>query len=167
MSPQKIGYVDAMPCSALDTELSFHLWVTLMETTHAYPQITRHTKLRWLQSLFPSTPIKTFAKLRRTQSLARPTTRAAFSTLSYLHFVSLLTIFPTRLAAQKANPIFHAANKKLFLKTFRLRDLEPSPLYTQQALVKDLTNFARKQLNVNTHIRYNLSSLTTKIMAKH
>ena len=41
-----------------------------------------------------------FAKLRRTQSLARPTIRAAFSTLSYLYFVSLLTTFSTKLAAQ-------------------------------------------------------------------
>ena len=41
----KIGYVDAMPYSALGTELSIHLWATLMETTHASPQITRHTKL--------------------------------------------------------------------------------------------------------------------------
>ena len=37
---------------------------------------------RWLQSLFPPTANKTFAKLRRTPSLARLTIRAAFSTFS-------------------------------------------------------------------------------------
>ena len=47
----------------------------------------------WLQSLFPPTANKTFAKLRRTQFLARPTIRATFSTLSYLHFVSLYLSF--------------------------------------------------------------------------
>ena len=53
---------------------------------------------RWLQSLFPSTVNKTFAKLRRTQFLARP-------------FRLLTHYLPTRLAAQMQNYIFHAANK--------------------------------------------------------
>ena len=74
-----------------------------------------------------------FAKLQRTQSLAHPTTHAAistFSSLSYLHFVSLPSLcthnLSTSPAAQKANPIFHAANKNQFLNTFRL---SPSSSY--------------------------------------
>ena len=70
---------------------------------------TRCTKLTVTAKFISSNGNMAFAKLRRTQSLARPTTPAVFS---YLHFVSLLTIFPTKLAAQKANPKFHAANKK-------------------------------------------------------
>ena len=86
---------------------------------------------RWFQSLFPPTANKTFAKLRQTQSLARPTIRAAFSTLSYLHFVSLLTTFPTRLAAQTQTKYSMLQIKTISKNTFRLRtSWNFSPLYT-------------------------------------
>ena len=85
------------------------------------PKFTRRTKSRWLQSLFPPTANKTFAKLRRTPSLARPTIRAAFSTFSLLHFVSLLTTFPTRLVAQKQTLFSMLQIKSIPKNTFRLR----------------------------------------------
>ena len=44
---------------------------------------------RWLQSLFPPTATLAFAKLRRTQSLARPTIRAAFSQIYHISISSL------------------------------------------------------------------------------
>ena len=54
----------------------------------------------------------------KTQSLTRPTTHAAISTFSTSHN-SILSQYSqpfTSLAAPKANPIFHAANKNLILK---------------------------------------------------
>ena len=65
----------------------------------------------------------------KTQSLTRPTTHAAISTFSTSHnSISSQYSQPfTSLAAPKANPIFHAANKNLFLKTpFDLRRLTSS-----------------------------------------
>ena len=55
----------------------------------------------------------------KTHSLTRPTTHAAISTFSTSHnSISSQYSQPfTSLAAPKANPIFHAANKNLFLKT--------------------------------------------------
>ena len=59
------------------------------------------------------------SKMQRTQSLTRPTTHAAISTFSTSHnSISPQYSQPfTSLAAPKANPIFHAANKNLFMKT--------------------------------------------------
>ena len=59
----------------------------------------------------------------KTQSLTRPTTHAAISTFSTSHnSISSQYSQPfTSLAAPKANPIFHAANKNLIRKnTFQL-----------------------------------------------
>ena len=62
-------------------------------------------------------------KCKKTQSLTRPTTHAAIST-SHNSISSQYSQPSTSLAASKANPIFHAANKNLFLKTpFDLRHL--------------------------------------------
>ena len=54
----------------------------------------------------------------KTQSLTCPTTHAAISTFSTSHnSISSQYSQPfTSLAAPKANPIFHAANKNLFIK---------------------------------------------------
>ena len=64
--------------------------------------------------------------MQKTQSLTRPTTHAAIST-SHNSISSQYSQPFTSLAAPKANPIFHAANKNLFLKTpFDLRHLTSS-----------------------------------------
>ena len=70
----------------------------------------------------------------------------------------------TSLAAPKANPIFHAANKTIHKTHFDYRHISSSssPLYSQQTLSKEITHLARKRLNVNTHIRYNHSSPKNK-----
>ena len=86
----------------------------------------------------------------KTQSLTRPTTHAAISTFSTSHNISSKFSRPfTSLAAPKANPIFHAANKNLIPKnTFRLSPsyfFIISPLYIQQALARVLQHSARKQ----------------------
>ena len=111
----KIGYVDAMPYFRSRHLALISLWATLMETTHASPPNPPYTQnSRWLQSSFPPTANMAFAKLQRTQSLACPKIRAAFSKL---HFVSLFT---TRLAAQ-TQTTFSMLQIKTFLKnTFRL-----------------------------------------------
>ena len=63
-----------------------------------------------------------FVKMQRTQSLTRPTTHAAISTFSTSqpsqhNSISSQYLQPfTSLAAPKANPIFHAANKNLIPK---------------------------------------------------
>ena len=65
----------------------------------------------------------------KAQSLTRPTTHAAISTFSTSHnSISSQYSQPfTSLAAPKANPIFHAANKNLFVKIyFDLRHLTSS-----------------------------------------
>ena len=54
----------------------------------------RRTKLTVTPKFISSNGNMAFAKLRRTPSLARPTIRAVFSTLSHLHFVSILTTSP-------------------------------------------------------------------------
>ena len=84
------------------------------------PQITRHTKLTVTPKFISSNGNMAFAKLRRTQSLARPTIRAAFPNCIISPFRLYTHNLSTRLTAQKANPIFHAANKNYSKNTFRL-----------------------------------------------
>ena len=105
---------------------------------------------RWLQGLFPPTANKTFAKLRRTQFFARPTIRAAFSTFSWLHFVTSLTSSPMRLAAQKQTKYSMLQIKPL------CKDISTSTSWTfsfkyPTTISEGITHLARKQLNVNTH----------------
>ena len=58
----------------------------------------------------------------KTQSFTRPTTHAAISTFSTSHNSILSKYLQSfmSLAAPKANPIFHAANKTIHKNTFRL-----------------------------------------------
>ena len=73
-----------------------------METKHASPQNPPNTQnSRWLQSLFPPTANMAFAKLRRTQSHARPTIRAAFLNFLIPPFRLFTHNLSTRLTAQK------------------------------------------------------------------
>ena len=113
----KIGYVD----------LSVIPLSTRMEITPTHPKYqTRNSRI---QSSIPTTATLSFVKMQRTQSLTHPTTHAAISTISTSHN-SILPQYSqpfTSLAAPKANPIFHAANKNLFPKTpFDYRHLTSS-----------------------------------------
>ena len=97
----KIGYVDLTRNPALDTlALNSPLGHFNGDNTRLF---TRRTK--------------TMVTLKK-QSLTRPTTHAAISTFSTSHnSISSQYSQPfTSLAAPKANPIFHAANKTLFQK---------------------------------------------------
>ena len=111
----KIGYVDAMPLFR-----SRHL-ALISPLGHFNGDnarfSTRRTKLTVTAKFISSNGNMVFAKLRRTQSLARPTIRTTYLNLLITPFRLYTRNLATRLAAQKANPIFHAANKKLFLKT--------------------------------------------------
>ena len=69
---------------------------------------TRRTKLTVTPKFISSNGNMAFAKLQRTQSLARPTTRATFLNFLVTPF-RLLTHIET--CSTKANYIFHAANK--------------------------------------------------------
>ena len=68
----------------------------------------RRTKLTVTPKFISSNSNMAFAKLRRTQSLARPTIRAAFLNFLITPF-SLLIHYET--CSTNANYIFHAANK--------------------------------------------------------
>ena len=78
---------------------------------HTHSLHTRHTKLTVTPKFISSNGNMAFAKIRQAQSLARPMIRAAFlnSIISPFHLYT--HNLSTRLAAQKADPIFHAANK--------------------------------------------------------
>ena len=84
----------------------------------------------------------------KTQSLTRPTTHAAISTFSTSHnSISSKYSQPfTSLAAPKANPIFHAANKNLILKhisTIAILLLHHSTLYLPLKLSEENNNTKR------------------------
>ena len=83
---RKIGYVDAMPLFR-----SRHLALN-SPLGHFYGDnarfSARRTKLTVTPKFISSNRNMAFAKLRQTQSLARPMIRAAFSILSYLNYVS-------------------------------------------------------------------------------
>ena len=116
---------------------------------------TRRTKLTVTPKFISSNGNMAFTKLRRTQSLAHPTTPTAFSTLSYLHFVFYSQSFLWDLQHQKQTQYSMLQIKTIPKITFQL-----SASYFFILPLLTITNLARKQLNVNTHIRYNLSSLT-------
>ena len=81
---------------------------------------TRHETHGDIQSSIPTTATCLSSKMQKTQSRTRPTTHAATTTFSTSHnSISSLYSQPfTSLAAPKANPIFHAANKNLFIKIY-------------------------------------------------
>ena len=92
----------------------------------------------------------------KTQSLTRPTTHAAISTFS----ISSKYSQPfTSLAAPKANPIFHAANKNLILKYIStLAILLLLPPIIPHNLARGLTTLSeettqRKRTHVTTYPR--------------
>ena len=112
----KIGYVDqsVIPLS------------TRMEITPTLPKYqTRNS--RWHPKFNSYNCNMSFVKnAKKTQSLTRPTTHAAIST-SLNSITSQHSQTFTSLAAPKANPIFHAANKNLIPKTpFDYRHLTSS-----------------------------------------
>ena len=98
----KIGYVDPSVTPLSTHKLPIHRWSTLMEITHTPPPIP-DTKLHGDPKHNPShVPQHTLPS----QHLATP-------------FLPILTsLNSTSLAAPKANPIFHVANKKNFLCCF-------------------------------------------------
>ena len=105
----KIGYVD----------LSVIPLSTRVEITPTLPKYQTQNS-RWHPKFNSYNCNMSFVKMQKTQSLTRLTTHAAITTFSTSHnsISSILTsLNSTSLAAPKANPIFHAANKNLFLKT--------------------------------------------------
>ena len=101
---------------------------------------------RHIKSSIPTTLTCLSSKMQKTQSLTRPTTHAAIST-SHNSISSQYSQPFTFLAAPKANPIFHAANKNLFLKApFDYRHLTSSSsfyLYFTLKLRKGTNNTKR------------------------
>ena len=108
----KIGYVNLTRNPAL----SIHLWATLMEIAHTLPKYQTRTYSD-IQSSIPTAATCLSLNLR-TLSLTCPTTHDAISTFSTSHnSISSQYLQPfMSLAAPKANPIFHAANKNLIPK---------------------------------------------------
>ena len=97
-----------------------------MEITPTLPKYQTHKTTRWHPKFNSYNCNMSFVKMQRTQSLTRPTTHAAIST-SHNSISSQYSQPFTSLEAPKANLIFHAANKNLFLKTpFDLRRLTSS-----------------------------------------
>ena len=150
----KIGYVDAMPLfHSRHLALNSPLGHLNGDNTRLS---TRRTKLTVTPKFISSNGNMAFAKLRRTQSLARPTTRAVFSTLSYLHFIYTHNL-STRLAAQKQTKYFILQIKTIpkNISTIGILLLHLSFIYLT-TISKWFTNLARKQLNVNPHARYTI-----------
>ena len=125
-----------------------------METTHASPPDAQNS--RWLQSSSPSTA--TWLSLNYGENTPSHDRRYAlpFSTLSYLHFVSLLT---TRLAAQTQTTFSMLQIKTIHKNTFRL---SASYFFILSLLPYKLSEETTQRKH--THIRYNLSSLTITII---
>ena len=100
----KIGYV----------EMSVIPLSTRMETTPTLPKYqTRNS--RWHPKSITTTATCLSSKCKK-HNPSRPTTHAAIPTSN--NSISSQYSQPfTSLAAPKANPIFHAAKKKLFIKT--------------------------------------------------
>ena len=102
----KIGYVDAMTLFR-SRHLALISPLGHLNGDNA-PLSTRRTKLTVTPKLISSNGNMASAKLRRTQSLTRPTTRAAFLNFLITPF-RLLTHYET--CSTNANYIFHPANK--------------------------------------------------------
>ena len=118
----KIGYVNAMLLFrsrhlAINSPLGHFNGDNAHSPLQKYQTHETHGDI---QSSFSSNGNMAFVELQRTQSITRLTTRAAISTFSISHN-SIFSQYnlSTRLAAQKAKPIFQAANKT-YSKTFRL-----------------------------------------------
>ena len=141
----KIGYVDLTRNPALDT-LALnsplgHLNGDSANSPHQIPDTKLHGD-------------------SKAQSLTRPTTHAAISTFPTSHNISSKYSQPfTSLAAPKANPIFHAANKNLILKHIStlaiLLHHHPFISYKLSEGTNN-TKWGSNQHNVNTHTLHHL-----------
>ena len=117
-----------------------------MEITHTLPKYqTRNS--RWHPKFSSNNCNMSFVKMQRTQSLTRPTTRAAISTFSTFHnSISSQYSQPfTSLVAPKANQYSMLQIKTLSLNTFRL---SPSYFFIILLLLF-LTNLARGQTTLS------------------
>ena len=113
----KIGYVN----------LSVIPLSTRMEITHTLPKYqTRNS--RWHPKFNSYNCNMSFVKNAKNTIPHTSNDTRCHLNFSWLNFVSILTsLNSTSLAAPKANPIFHALNKNLFLKTpFDYRHLTSS-----------------------------------------
>ena len=125
---------------------------------------TRRTKLTVTPKFNSFNGNMAFAKLRRTQSLARPATRTAFLNFLITPFRLLTHNLPTRLAAQTLTTFSMLQNKKLFLKTyFDYRHLTSSslPLLPYKLSEGPYTLSEETTQRKHTHARY------TIFLAKH
>ena len=105
----------------------------------------------------------------KTQSLSRPTTHAAISAFStHYNAISsptLTSLNTTSLAAPKANPIFHGANKNIILKhisTIAILLLHSTFIFTNKTTSEGLTTLSEETTQPK-HISYNLFSLNNKL----
>ena len=140
-----------MPCTG----------TTLCHPKICYVYLTRNPALDTLAPISPlgnfngdqRTPLHQTDKNHgdsKTQSLTRTTTHAAISTFSTFHnAISSQYSQPfTSLAAPKANPIFHTANKNLFIKIyFDLRHLTSSSSYFYFSQPSEGTNNTKRGNN--------------------
>ena len=146
----KIGYVDLTRNPALDTP-ALNSPLGHLNGDNAYSPQIPDTKLHGdIQSSIPTTATCLSSKCNeRNPSHVRRHTLPSQPSQYLITQFRLNTHNLTRLAAPKANPIFHAANKNLFLKTpFDLRHLTSSfsPLYIQQTTSEGLTTLSEETL---------------------
>ena len=140
-----------------------------MEITHTLPKYQTWNS-QWHPKFNSYNCNMSFVKMQRTQSLTRLVTHTAISTFSTSHN-SILSKYSQpfmTLAAPKANPIFHAANKNLILKhisTIAILLLHHHPPFISYKLSEDLTTLSeettqRKHTYVTTITRPTTNKLS-------
>ena len=155
----KIGYVDAKPLFR-SRHLALNSPLGHFNGDNARLS-TRRTKLTVTPKFISSNGNMAFAKLRRTQSLARPTTRAA----SQLSHNSISSPYSLRDLQHKKQTQYSMLQRKNIPKnTFRL---SASYFFILPLLLYKLSEETTQRKH--THPRYHFSSLTitTKTMAKN
>ena len=150
----KIVYVDAMPYFR-SRHLALNSPLDHFNGDNAC-LFTRHTKLTVTPKFISSNGNVAFAKLWRTQSLARPVTHAAFSTLSYLHFISYSQSFLRDLLHKKQTQ-YSMLQIKTIPKNISTRTSWTFSFMYLTTISEGLTNLVRKQLNVNTRTLHSSS----------
>ena len=115
----KTGYVDLSIIPLSTHQLPFQLWSTLMEITPTLPNYqTRNS--RWHPKFNSYNCNMSFVKMQKKKIPHTSNNTRCHSQLLITQFRLNKHNFSTSLAAPKANPIFHAANKKPIHKnTFR------------------------------------------------
>ena len=135
---------------ALDTQAPNSPLVHINRDNAYSPPHTRYETHGDIQSSIPTTATCLSSKMQKNTIPHTSDNTRCFLNISWRHFVSILTsLNSTSLAVPKANPIFHAANKKkTFFVVLLKKSVRHSFVLPKKYSVREINNFPKRYIYI-------------------